>query len=266
MTAASTAADFFRTGWAAFPHDPTLAAWVATALPVARAAIAAPENAKWFRYGGTWFAGVNASPNDARGAMPGGPPLGGVAVDFIRSVLSLSAFDWDRAQISVCYPGYPQPMEGESEATFQYRVKRDAAHVDGVQRVGPERRRFAREYHGFLLGVPLAPVEPGSSPFVVWEGSHEIVRAALGAALNPYPPETWGEIDVTDAYHAARRRCFDICPRVEVSVEPGASYLVHRLALHGMAPWRASSANAEGRIVAYFRPDCLAPDDWLARP
>src|SRR5512137_2469624 len=140
MTAASHSKAFFRSGWTVFAHDPALAAWVDAALPAARAAIAAPENTKWFRYGGTWFAGVNALPNDARGAVPGGPPLAGAAVDFIREVLGLTAFAWDSAQVSVCYPGYPQPMEGESAATFQYRVNRDAAHVDGVQREGPERR------------------------------------------------------------------------------------------------------------------------------
>ena len=74
---------FFEKGWCRFPHDPTLAAWVSHALPVARDAVAEPEHAQWLRCGGTWFAGVNVLPNNASGAVGVGPVLAGQAVDFI---------------------------------------------------------------------------------------------------------------------------------------------------------------------------------------
>jgi hypothetical protein len=36
---------------------------------------------------------------------------------------------------------------------------------------------------------------------------------------------------------------------------PGCAYLLHRLTLHGVAPWDASAQAApEGRLIAYFRP------------
>ncbi|NQV45179.1 MAG: hypothetical protein HQ501_09765, partial [Rhodospirillales bacterium] len=155
---------FFDTGWCRFPHDPALAEWVTHALPAARLAVTAPENAEWHRCQGTWFVGVNALPNDSRGALGDGPPLAGQAVNFIHQELGLTGFatgdgtgfatgsangfEWDRAQVSICYPGYPKPMEAESDANFAYRRDRDAAHVDGLRHVGPDRRRFLLEHHG----------------------------------------------------------------------------------------------------------------------
>ena len=87
-----TQAQYEKAGWCAFPHDPVLADWLTATLPAARAAIAAPENQQWLRYQGTWFAGVNALPNDATGAVRGGPPLAGRAVDFIGNVLGITGF------------------------------------------------------------------------------------------------------------------------------------------------------------------------------
>ncbi len=94
-----------------------------------------------------------------------------------------------------------------------------------------------------------------------------VVREALREALAGVSPERWDEVDVTEAYHAARRRCFEELPRVEVSVPAGASYLVHRLALHGVAPWTAP--DGPPRAVAYFRPEPKRPissDWWLTDP
>ena len=87
--------------------------------------------------------------------------------------------------------------------------------------VGAEKRRFPREYHAFILGIPLDTVEEGSSPLVVWEGSHAIVKRALGDQLGPHPPERWHEIDVTEAYHAARREAFDQCRPVALTANAG---------------------------------------------
>ena len=258
---------FFDKGWCRIPHDVTLGGWVKHALPAARATVCDPGNAQWLRCGGTWFAGVNVLPNDSDGAVDGGPPLAGTAVDFIQNELGLGGFAWDRAQVSVCYPGYPRPMEQESEAAFRYRRDRDAAHLDGLLREGPERRRFLREHHGFILGIPMTETGEGASPLVVWEGSHEIVRNTFLEVFRDIEPLTWAGIDVTEVYQALRRRIFDQCPRVPVSAQPGECYVIHRLALHGVAPWAASArAPADGRMVVYFRPETSGPHSWLTAP
>jgi hypothetical protein len=122
------------------------------------------------------------------------------------------------------------------------------------------------ETHLFILGLPLTPAAEGASPMVVWEGSHEVMRAALAGALAGVAPQDRATADVTDAYGAARRRCFETLRRVEIPAQPGEAYLVHRLALHGVAPWRAP-AGAGPRSIAYFRPPpppALGPD-WALR-
>ena len=259
------AEQFFTDGWCRFGFDPVLAEWVKHALPAARAAVGDPGYAEWLRYGGTWFAGVNVLPNDGAGAVEGGPALAGEAVCFIHDVLGLRDFTWDRAQVSVCYPGYPRPMSGESEAVFNFRVKRDAAHVDGLMR-DENRRRFVSEYHGFILGIPLVEADADASPVVVWRGSHEKVRRALGHALDGVPDADWGNVDVTEVYQAVRRDIFETCERVPVAARPGEAYIIHRLALHGIAPWAAEArAGSDGRMIAYFRPETGSARDWLER-
>ena len=264
----SDADAFFARGWVRVPWDPVLAAWVEEAAPVALALAAdAGERERWLRCGGTWYAGVNAFPNDARGGVPaqGVPPLDGAAVAFVRDTLLLDTFDWDPGQISVCYPGYPQPSEAETPAAFRFRRDRDAAHVDGFERT-LDRRRTPNETHGFILGIPLNDTPQGAAPFVVYDGSHAIFRQAMVERLKDIPPEDWRTEDVTEAYNAARRTVFETCKRIEIEARPGEAYLAHRLCLHGVAPW---TATAEGcRAVAYFRPDPFPGarmDWWLSR-
>ena len=52
------------------------------------------------------------------------------------------------------------------------------------------------------------------------------------------PAEQWGEVDATEVYQATRRTIFETCERVTVTAKPGEAYLIHRLALHGVAPWQ----------------------------
>ena len=256
--------DFFRDGWCVFDHDPVLATWVDGALPAARATTREPENQAWFRYRRTWFAGVNVLPNAPDGSLPDTPPLAGKAVSFIADRLGLSGFVWDRAQVSICYTGYPQPMEGESEGLHRFRRDRDAAHVDGLLREGPARRRFLREHHGFILGIPMVRFDPGASPFVVWRGSHKLIRHAFRERFDGIPADQWTDQDVTETYHTVRRRAFDECERVEIHAWPGEAFLVHRLALHGVAPWAPDAeAGDDGRMIVYFRPEIGGPHDWL---
>jgi hypothetical protein len=173
-----------------------------------------------------------------------------------------------RGQVSVTWPGYPRPRKGESEAAFRYRLKRDAAHVDGLLAVGEARRRMLRERHAYILGLPLTECDAGASPLVVWEGSHHVMREAFAQALGGRDDAEWREIDLTDAYHAARRTVFETCPRIEVSARPGEAYLVHRHALHGVAPWASGARAPEaGRMIAYFRPEFRAGTrEWLELP
>ena len=60
---------------------------------------------------------------------------------------------------------------------------------------------------------------------------------------------------------------FETCRRVTVPAQPGEAYLVHRLALHGVAPWEdGAEAPEEGRMIVYFRPEFPAGGrDWLER-
>jgi hypothetical protein len=260
-------AGLFDKGWRLFGFDPQIAEWVARALPQARRAVSAPENAQWLRSGGTWFAGVNVLPNDTRGMVPGGVPLGGDVLRFIEKDLGFARADFEQGQVSVCYPGYPKPMAGETDSAFAYRRDRAAAHLDGLVPEGPARRRHLRETHSFLLGIPTVEASAAASPFVIWEGSHQILRDALRAAFGDLPPETWGDVDVTEAYHAARRRIFAECPMVEIAAKPGEAYLVHRLALHGMARWgEGATAGPDGRMIVYFRPILSGPQEWLNAP
>lgn len=258
---------YFERGWCRFEHDPLLFDWVGAALAAARACRLHPDQAKWLRYQETWFAGVNALANDASGRVGDSGPLRGSAVDFIAEVLGLRNFAWDAAQVSICYPGYPRPMAGESPARSRYRRERDAAHVDGLLPEGPRRRRHLREHHGFILGIPMVEFDAAASPFVVWEGSHQIMRAVFAERFADIEPEQWGELDVTAVYQAARERVFASCERVEIHARPGEAFLAHRLVVHGIAPWREDAlAGADGRMICYFRPDPFGPYEWLHNP
>lgn len=270
MTTEERARAFFELGWTALPPDPAMANWAAAARGPALALAAEPDAE--FRCDGAWFPGVNALANEAQGAAPqlGIPPLAGGAVDFVAEALGFRDVAWDQAQISICYPGYPRHGSEETEAAFRYRVNREAAHVDGLLREPPRRRRRLGETHAFILAAPLAGVEaPGASAMVVWEGSHKAMRAAFRTAFDGVSPDRWRDVDVTEIYQETRRRCFDTCRRVVVGAPVGGAYLVHRLALHGVSAWTAPS-DAPPRAIAYFRPDpfpnATDPRWWLETP
>ena len=243
-------------GWHKFSYDPAIAAWAAVAKGAADRAVADPEMQRlWLQCEGTWFVGVDALANDRDGRVAGSAPLSGNAVDFIRNYLG-GLPPLHRAQVSVIYPGYPRPRANESAKAFQFRQTRDAAHVDGILPVGPARWRQLVEPHSFVLGLPLNATEAGASPLVLWPDSPTIIRRHLRAAFADTPVAHWPELDITEAYTAARREVFATCERFEMPAQPGEAYLLHRLMLHGVAPWRAGSG--PGRIVAYFRPPWTA--------
>ncbi len=258
---------FFEHGWCRFNVDSNISRWVDASLSFARATVVDDNHAQWRRCGGTWFVGVNVLPNLVDGSLTGGPVLGGEAIDFIHNVLGLSDFDWDMAQVSVCYPGYPQPMPSETEGAFRFRRDRDAAHVDGLLHEGPQKRRHLREHHGFILGIPMVEFDEQTSPLVVWEGSQELIRSMLIERFKGLNSDKWGDEDITEAYHAARQQIFKQCQRRKIVARPGESYLLHRMSLHGISPWlEGATAGEDGRMICYFRPDIGGAEAWLNSP
>lgn len=257
---------FFADGFLRFPADAASLAWARHARRFAAAATRDPAQAHWLRCGGTWFVGVDALPNDPQGRVAQGPPLAGAAVDFVREGLSLG-LPLHRAQVSVCYPGYPQPSAEESPAAYGFRRNRDAAHVDGLLAEGPEKRRFLKEPHAYVLGITLTEQSPDAAPLTVWKGSHRIMKAMFAEAFAGHEPAAWRNVDVTAAYQDARRQVFADCERIALASAPGEAVLVHRHLLHGVAPWAdAATGEAEGRMIAYFRPEFPDIADWLAAP
>ena len=237
------------TGWQRIGPHPAIAAWAKAARLAARLA----PIAEW-RAGGTWDVGLEALPNDPAGS------IGGIA--FPWAELPLTAVPLHAAQVSTIRPGYPR-SDGD-DAAHRWRLDRDGAHLDGLLATGPDRRRRIAEPHAWILGLPLTPSDAGASPLVVWQGSHLILRDALRAALSPYPPGDWGSVDVTDAYQQARKRVMAECRRTPLPAQPGEALLVHRLMLHGVAPWATGAqAPPEGRMIAYLRPVLPTVAAWL---
>jgi len=257
---------FRARGWEVFPAEPTVADWVAHALPAARQAVRDPSLQHWLDCEGTWFIGVDALPNDAAGRVGGSGPLGGAALDFLQQQYGPVALH--RGQVSVVYAGYPRPRRGESEAAARYRARRDGAHVDGLKPTGPDRRRQIDEPHAWVLGIPLTQVSDGAAPLVVWDGSHRIMQAAFRRALSDVPRARWATADITEAYQSARRDVFETCPRVEIPARPGEAIALHRHCLHGVAPWSDGvQAGPDGRMIAYFRPELTGGVvEWIETP
>lgn len=247
-------------GWTRFGWDSRTARWAKAACAAGLQALEDPALSHWYQCENTWFVGVDALPNDGDGAI-GHTPLDGAAIQALTSGFgAMPALH--KAQLSVMFPGYPKPRAGEGDAAFRYRLNRDSAHVDGLLAEGPDRRRHLREPHAWILGLPLTASHPDAAPLVVWEGSHVIMAKAFENAFADTAPEMWGDVDLTDIYQATRRQVFETCKRVTVHAKPGEAYLVHKLALHGVAPWTAP--DAPGRMIAYFRPELAKWADWLA--
>ncbi|WP_377186758.1 hypothetical protein [Ruegeria meonggei] len=257
---------FWQKGWIKFPYDPTLAVWVEHALPAARAAVTNPAFAQWLDCEGTWFIGVDALDNDPQGRVGHSDALTGQAMAFIDQ--HYGALPLHQGQVSVIYPGYPRPRQGENESAAQYRRNRDAAHVDGLRPTGPDRRRRVDEPHAWILGIPLTDASTEAAPMVLWEGSHQILRAAFARALDGQPRDSLHQVDVTEIYQSARREVFESCKRIELPAKPGEAYLLHRHCLHGVAPWGdTATAGPDGRMIAYFRPECAGGvAEWIESP
>ncbi|WP_037310099.1 hypothetical protein [Ruegeria halocynthiae] len=258
--------DFWANGWVKFPFDPDIAEWVNHALPLARASVDDPAHAAWLDCDGTWFIGVDALDNDPKGRVGRSDVLAGQAMAFIAE--HYGSLPLHKGQVSVIYPGYPRPRRGEGANAARYRLNRDAAHVDGLRPNGPDRRRRVDEPHAWILGIPLTDASADAAPMVLWDQSHRIMRAAFQDALAGVPKDALDQVDVTDIYQTARRKVFETCQRIELPAKPGEAYLLHRHCLHGVAPWGAGGvAGPEGRMIAYFRPECAGGvAEWIESP
>ncbi len=218
--------------------------------------MADPALSRWWRHGATWFVGVDALDNTADGSVDGVPLPRDLAAAAGGGALH-------RAQISAVRRGYPRQDRGESDARHRFRRDRDGAHVDGLKAEGEPARRHLREPHGAIVGIGLAGGGAGEAPLAVYEGSHDLMRAAFRSAFGTTLPPQWGEIDLTDAYLAARRAAFATCPRRLLPLGPGDAVLLHPLSLHGIAPWTASDPGP--RVTAFFRPQ-VEVARWLDAP
>ena len=248
---------FGSRGWRRVAYDPRLAQWAKRARQISIGVAQDPQmRANWLVCESTWFVGVDALPNAANGNLPG--------AEFPARLRSLCPGPYHKAQVSITYPGYPKPREGESDAAFQFRKNRDAAHVDGVLGIGSPKRRFVREPHAYILGMPLNDFDAGASPMVVWEGSHQIMQDAFQDAFECLTDAQIRETDITDLYKEVRKHVFNTCNRVEVHANVGEAYVLHPMCLHGVAPWATKAiAQPEGRMIAYFRPAVRSALDWL---
>ena len=240
-------------GYAVFEADPAVLCWSGAAYRRACVIAADPQvRAANLRHGATWFVGVDALDNAPDGAVDGHPLTGPweaqVAVPPV----------WHRAQLSIVYPGYPGRDAAESDASHRYRITRHAAHVDGLLPIGPARRRYLREPHAFILGLPLN--DANAAPLMVWPGSQRRMGEAFRRAIGTGDP---CGVDLTESYQAARRDVFERIAPVAIRLSPGQSVLLHRHLLHGVAPWApGDTAPPEGRMIAYFRPQ-FGASDWL---
>ena len=238
-------------GYIRFPWHADIYTWAQAARSVGLNVAKDPDMIRqWLQCDGTWFVGVDALPSAPDGSI-GGTALPKVLTDVIGRRADLHP-----AQLSITYPGYPRPRDGENDAAFRYRRNRDAAHMDGVLADGTPKRRYLRERHDWILGLSLTETSPGASPLVVWEGSHHVLQSVLRDVLQDTSEMQWPEIDITDVYVQARKTLFTSCRRVPLFTRPGEAVLLNPFLLHGVAPWQASAhASRHGRMAAYFRPE-----------
>ena len=159
-------------GFILFQVDCRVCAWANAAKPLAHRIASDPvARTANLRHGKTWFVGVDALPNASDGAV-GGVPLAGPWLPLVPEL------PLHRAQLSIIYQGYPRQDLDESDANYRYRNTRSAAHVDGLLPEGPKRRRYAREFHAYVLGVPPDGCATSANRRVAWQSSDHAKRPA----------------------------------------------------------------------------------------
>ena len=231
-----------------------------------------------FRSGATWFTGINFLDNGPNGDINGKPFSSEIWFEISEKFGSEVKY-WDAAQVSICWKGYPIKDSLESENSFRYRLKRYSSHLDGLIPVGQKKRRFAKEFHAFILGIPLLNNSVDAAPLVVWEGSHIIFRDIFRRVYSGLSESEISALDVTEIYHKYRKEVFSSCCTRKVVPYKNQPYILDRHLLHGVVPWKedinSSSIPYEdnalrlnpmtGRIVTYFRPPHEDPTDWVVQ-
>ena len=197
-------------GWCRFAEDAAVRAWAEAALPAARVAMHDPAQAHWWQCEDTWFVGVDALDNDARGAVAGGPSLCGAPVSVISEMFGVACPRCTRHRFRWCGKGIP------SRARARVR-RRSAIACAGTRRMwmafapkGAARRRRIAEPHMFILGLPLTGCRAGGLPR--WCFGKAVTRSCapvFATALADHKAEDWGQVDITEAYVAARREVFE---------------------------------------------------------
>lgn len=251
-----------RDGVVVLPPSAGMIAWAERARALSLEGLAGLEADQW-RHGNTWCVGLDLLPNAADGSLPGGVNFSSEGMKIALQSTDLEEAALHLAQVSLVRPGYPKQDPSESDTAHRFRKNRDAAHLDGLRPVGPDMQRQIADPHAFVLGIALTPVTVETSPLVVWKGSHRVMANALRAALKDVDPADWGRTNITAPYQAARKEVFETCERIEITADVGAEILMHRHAIHGIAPWRADEG--QDRLVAYFRPEPFGVVDWLLK-
>ena len=120
--------DYSTKGWVALPFSRGLFHWANTVNNhVNQKLKLMGEAEKDVRCGGTWFPGVNFLDNDPHGNVDG-YNFPSDRTELIKKLEPAFSGFYDRAQISICYPGYPKRMVEESISAFNYRREKFAAH------------------------------------------------------------------------------------------------------------------------------------------
>lgn len=260
--------DLAQKGWHRLSASEELNAWSEVHLSAAQNCMGDKQHKQWWRYQNTWFAGVNALPNDDKGAVGDKPPLPQSLRQLLADYCQTSIQAMDQGQISALFPGYPQPDPQQSKAANHFRKHHFAAHLDGLVPHGPDRRRLLTEQHSFILGISLTDHPANAAPLMVWPGSHMILQKWLIDHLGSLPESDWCTFDLTQSYQQTRQQILaDIQPQA-IHLDQGDAYVFHRHMLHGMGSWppKAVDHNAQGRILAYFRPCWHQPQAWLHGP
>ena len=231
-----------------------------------------------FRSGSTWFAGINFLDNEIGGDVDG-ISFSSALWSQISGKFGVGIKYWDTAQVSICWKGYPRKDRSESEKAFKYRLKKYSSHVDGLIPIGSSRKRFAKEFHAFILGIPIINNRVDSAPLMVWEGSHKIFRNMFRKVYAGLSETEISNLDVTEIYQKYRRKVFSTCPVRKVFSHNNQPYILDRHLLHGIESWSVPIGDPllphldklfctnpmSGRIVVYFRPAYKNPLDWITQ-
>ena len=227
------------------------------------------------RCGSTWFVGANFLDNSSNGNI-GTKSMSKFFFSNISKKFGPNIKYWDKAQVSICWPGYPKKDAKETKKSYDFRIKRFASHIDGVIPFGSKKRRFAKEFHAFILGFPLHNNCLDCAPLVLWEGSHKIFRKFFKEIYEGISSNKISNIDITEFYNECRKKVFKNCEVKKITPQFKQPYLLDRHVLHGIDEWREKknvkcspknhrllNSLSDGRIIVYFRPVFFNPHDWI---